>query len=324
MHGHDLEAEGELNGEVVEKKCRADKPCELVYVHDSACPTPVSGEAIGYLKAARDLLNKKHEENGNIRVHGELTEGFVGPSAARVAREAAAGCLATTPLQVAVGGVATDDPLTETPLASGYGTVSVSPPGVEVSCPYVTDYRDCFGTWQLPLGANVTLTAKPDPTNHSYLAGWSGSGTYDCPSSSDTCVVRAGQVSQITAQFGAPIYKLTIDNTTNPNLGIVAPSGFSNVGPTPDPLECGAGTDDCTAYYPLIDSTTTPNFNGPAPLSLGQNGIVTYDNEQWYVQFRSGCDSVQVVVDGSNRYTVCYYDMTSDRTIKVDWTTTPP
>jgi hypothetical protein len=327
-HKHDLEAEGVLGRYQSHNDCTHEESCTLkepLFVK-FGCSSYIIGEAIGFQNATYEgpLDLERKAVPAEIRVTGKLTVlGFVPPSRP-FAHAAVAGCGATAPLEALVGGVVTDDPLTETPLATGYGDVSVSPPNATVRCPYVTDYRACFGTWRLPLDANVTLRAMPDPVNGSYFAGWRGSGTLDCASSSETCSVKAGQVAQVTALFGAPIYKLTIDNTTNPNLGAVAPSGFSNLGPTPDRLECGAGVNDCTAYYPLVDSTTMPNFNGPAPLSLGQNGIITYDNEQWYIQFESGCDAVQVVLDGSNRYTVCYYNMTADRTVKVDWTTTPP
>ena len=227
-------------------------------------------------------------------------------------------------LSVPINGVSTSDPLTTLPLATGYGRVTASPPDAVLNCPYVTDYRACYGSIRMPLGTQVTLAATPDPTNASYFAGWSGTGGFSCPGSSPTCTVTVGQVSQITALFSAPVYELTVDNTTNPTAGAVMQSAFSSIGPTAERIQCGAGANLCTAYYSLVDARTMPNFNGPEPLSLMQNGIVTYDNEQWYVRFISGCDAVQVVIDGSNRYTVCYYDMTANRTIKVDWTTTPP
>jgi hypothetical protein len=227
-------------------------------------------------------------------------------------------------LEVSVAGVPTTDPLNGFPLATGYGDVSASPPDQILRCPFGTDYRACLGSVELPIGTRVTLSAVPDPTNGSYDAGWSGDGAFNCRASSPTCVVTVGKVSRVTALFGAAIYKLTIDNTQNPNAGQVVPSGFSNLGPTFERIACGLGVNDCTAYYPLVDSHTIPNFNGPEPLSLAQNGVITEDNQQWYIQFLSGCDSVQVVVDGSNRYTVCYYHMTADRTVTVRWTDTPP
>jgi hypothetical protein len=227
-------------------------------------------------------------------------------------------------LTVAVDGVPTPDPLSEAPLSTGYGDVSASPPDAVLRCPYGSDYRYCVGTLFLPKGTKVTLNAAPDSTNASYFASWSGDGSSTCPGSSTSCTVTIGDVSHVTALFGAAIYRLTIDNSTNPSAGQVVPSGFSGTGPTYDRIACGLGVNDCTAYYPAVDGVTWPNFTGPAPLSLAQNGVIEYDNEQWYIQFDSGCDAVRVVVDGSNRYTVCYYSMTSDRTIKVSWTTTPP
>jgi len=327
-HKHDLEAEGELGGRRSHHDCAREESCTLKepLLVRFPCSSLITGEAIGFQNATYEGLFglERREAPAKIRVQGELTvEGLVPASEARLAHAAAGGCGATAPLEVLVGGASTDDPLTETPIASGYGNVSVSPPGAIVDCPYVTDYRSCFGTWNLPLGEPVTLTATPDSTNASYFAGWRSTGSLNCPSTSLTCTVTAGQVSQVTALFGAPIFKLTIDNA-NANEGGVVPSGFSNLGPTPDHIQCGAGLNDCTAYYPLVDAATMPNFNGPEPLSLAQDGIITYAGQQWYIKFDSGCDQVNVVVDGSNRYTVCYYHMTSDRTISVSWTTTPP
>ena len=277
-HKHDLEAEGELGGVRSHHDCTREESCTLnePLLVRFPCSSLITGEAIGFQDATYEGLFEMDRKKvpAKIRVQGELTvEGLVPASAARLAHAAAGGCGAA-PLEVLVNGVSTDDPLTETPIASGYGKVSVSPPGGSVDCPFVTDYRSCFGTWSLPLGANVTLTATPDSTNASYFAGWRSTGSLNCPSTSLTCTFPVGQVSQVTALFGAPIYKLTIDNT-NTNEGIVAPSGFSNVGPTPDRIDCGVSLSDCTAYYPLVDAATMPNFIGPEPLSLAQSGVTS-------------------------------------------------
>ena len=323
---HDLGVSGQIfNHRFPTKKCDDTRTCEDTYTAVIRCGD-ITGEALGYQYAKVGFLGLRDRKPFKIKVYGRMIfERLVPyPEQARSAHAAAAGCAAPAPLEVLVHGVATDDPLALTPIASGYGNVSVSRPKATVRCPYVTDYRSCFGEWRLPRGAKVTLTAIPDPTNRSFFVGWRGTGSFNCRSSSLTCTVTVGKVSRVTALFGAPIYKLTIDNTQNPNAGQVVPSGFSNLGPTLERIACGLGVNDCTAYYPLVDSHTIPNFNGPEPLSLAQNGVITDDNQQWYIQFVSGCDSVQVVVDGSNRYTVCYYHMTSDRTITVRWTDTPP
>lgn len=104
--------------------CDNAKRCDDTYFAKFRCGD-ITGDALGYAKGGLfGFLKVK------IRVYGTLTfEGFAPyPEPARSAHAAAAGCGPPAPLEVAVNGVATDDPLTGEPLATGYGNVSISPP----------------------------------------------------------------------------------------------------------------------------------------------------------------------------------------------------
>jgi GH24 family phage-related lysozyme (muramidase) len=224
-------------------------------------------------------------------------------------------------LEVKVDGFSfpTKDPLTGDPLADGYGNVRIQPPGTQITCTFGTDYHTCDSTVNLPTGTPVTLTAIPDLTNGSDFAGWSGDGTFDCPSTFFTCHVRAGEVTKMTVMFNAPVVKLTIDNEL-PAEGQIQESGLSNVGHTPEHIRCGLAVDDCTAYYPWTTAQTLPYSSGYAPLSVAQSGSHCDGSVCYYAYFVSGCDDVTVYSGRS----ICWYSMTRDRTIDVTWTVVPP
>ena len=133
---------------------------------------------------------------------------------------------------------------TLTVIRSGSGTVTSTPSGITCG----TTTMNC--TWTFTPNTVVTLAATPDP-GQTFL-GWSGG----CTGTASVCAVTMDRARTVIAQFSDS------GTTTDGTLLAVTVRGLGTVTSTPQGIDCGTATTNCTQTFErnaFVTLTATPD-----------------------------------------------------------------